>query len=185
MADSWCAGPGGETESASFSDRTRRDHAFHHEPAAIEEAKEKLSVTSPAASPNPADPNAISLGVRAAVKSAVQAGLETASRCSRTGAGPPARRREQRQEGRVEARTARHERCCTKSPGSTFTHLSRGASRRSTPLWPRSAPRPRDRRNRALVKTAHCSLECIALKHLQRGGLPAGRQVIGPRLPRS
>ena len=56
--------------------------------------------------------------------------------------------------------------------GSTFTHLSRGSSRRSTGLQPsparprtaRSAPRPRARRNRALLNTALCSLECIAVE---------------------
>ena len=30
----------------------------------------------------------------------------------------------------------------------------------------------------ALVKTAFCSLECIALKHLQRGGLPTGSRAL-------
>ena len=37
------------------------------------------------------------------------------------------------------------------------------------PRTARAAPRPRARINRALVKAALCSLECIALKHLQRG----------------
>ena len=36
----------------------------------------------------------------------------------------------------------------------------------------RAAPRRRARRNRALVKTTFCSLEYIALKHLQRGAQP-------------
>ena len=43
----------------------------------------------------------------------------------------------------------------------------------------RSTP-PRARRNRASVKAALCSLECIAIKHLQRGRLLAIHRALGP-----
>ena len=48
------------------------------------------------------------------------------------------------------------------------------------PRAARTAPQPLARRNRALVKAALCSLECIALKHLHRGGLLAGSRALGP-----
>ena len=58
-------------------------------------------------------------------------------------------------------------------------------NRPSTPLprdlAPRGPlPRPRARRNRALVETVVGSLECIALNYLQRGGLLAGSRALGP-----
>ena len=50
------------------------------------------------------------------------------------------------------------------------------------PRTARSTPRPRARRNRALVKAALCSLECIVLMHLQRGDLRAKSESWVPRL---
>ena len=72
---------------------------FHRKAAAFEKAKEKLSGGALSRSPNPADPNAMSPGVEAAVKNAVQAELKR-HRCARPRSGRSAGRRGRRQEGR-------------------------------------------------------------------------------------
>ena len=132
---------GGRLSSKGPDSLSGMDVAIRREAAAFEEAKEKLSGAASSTSPNAADSNAISPGIRAAVTCAVQAELKTTSWCRGTRSGRFAARRGRRQKGR---------------------------------------PREGQHGRSGLVKAALCSLECIALKHLRHGGLPAGSRALGP-----